>query len=326
MTYILVLSWLQDTTALRIIRELKQRGADVVFMDTGSFPQHISLDVTFAAGRWEGTFSYEGKKHELSAMRSVLVRRPSHYQVSRDAPEPIQAFLENEALKGFGGVLRSLTHVFWMNSLDASRSANFKPVQMRVAAEAGMLVPHSLITNTPDAVRRFYEECHGRMIYKTLHGGGIAGGGDVAHTVLTSVVTQDHLQHLEQVRLTAHQFQILVEKYIEVRVTVSGTTCIAVAIYSQKSENTRVDWRASYEDLEYSLYTLPPFVERQCIQITHQLGLNYGAIDLIVTPEGEHIFLEINAGGQYEWLESETKLPFSAIIAETLVKGKTEVI
>ena len=57
-----------------------------------------------------------------------------------------------------------------------------------------------------------------------------------------------------------------------------------------------------------------------------QLGLNYGAIDLIVTPEGEHIFLEINAGGQYEWLESETKLPFSAIIAETLVKGKTEVI
>ena len=162
--------------------ELKQRGADVVFMDTGSFPQHISLDVTFAAGRWEGTFSYEGKKHELSAMRSVLVREDqSHYQVSRDAPEPIQAFLENEALKGFGGVLRSLTHVFWMNSLDASRSANFKPVQMRVAAEAGMLVPHSLITNTPDAVRRFYEECHGRMIYKTLHGGGIAGGGDVAH-------------------------------------------------------------------------------------------------------------------------------------------------
>ncbi len=31
--------------------------------------------------------------------------------------------------------------------------------------------------------------------------------------------------------------------------------------------------------------------------------INYGAIDIIVTPEQEYYFLEINAAGEYLWLD-----------------------
>lgn len=38
--------------------------------------------------------------------------------------------------------------------------------------------------------------------------------------------------------------------------------------------------------------------------------------------ENEFVFLEINPGGQYEWLEHETRLPFSETIADVLLQGK----
>jgi glutathione synthase/RimK-type ligase-like ATP-grasp enzyme len=252
----------------------------------------------------------------------VWVRRPTHYRVDPEAPELVQAFLENEALKGFGGILRTLP-AYWMNALDASRAANFKPRQLQVASQTGFRVPRSLITNNPSAVLQFFEECHGKIIYKPIHGGSIAGGGKVAHTIFTSRVTAESLEQIERVTLTAHAFQEYIEKRVELRVTVIGQSTLCVAIYSQEYEQSSVDWRAGHGiGLRYSPFSLPIEVEQQCLCLTQQLGLAYGAIDLIVTPENEYVFLEINPGGQWEWLEAQTSLPFSETIANVLVQGK----
>lgn len=320
--WIVVLSHPKDPTARRIVRALEARHAPVLFLDTGAFPGHVSLSAIFVQQRWQGGFWYEEQWYELTDIRSVLVRRPSHYQVDPDAPELIQSFLENEALKGFGGLLRSLDHALWMNDLNAHRAANFKPVQLQAASHIGLHVPRSLITNNPDAVNQFYQEAGGKLIYKTLHGGGIAGGGNVGHAIYTSRVTEQSLKHLERVRLTAHYFQVEVEKFLELRVTVIGNHVLAVAIESQHCEATKLDWRASFPDVRFAPYTLPQIIEEQCRTLVRMLGLTYGALDFILTPEGEYIFLEINPGGQYEFLEQKTQLPFSATIAEVLIGGK----
>lgn len=53
------------------------------------------------------------------------------------------------------------------------------------------------------------------------------------------------------------------------------------------------------------------------------LGLNYGAIDIIVTPDGQHLFLEINPVGEFFWMEIYSpKYPISQAIAEILLTGK----
>jgi glutathione synthase/RimK-type ligase-like ATP-grasp enzyme len=48
------------------------------------------------------------------------------------------------------------------------------------------------------------------------------------------------------------------------------------------------------------------------------LNLEIGGIDLIVTPEGETVFLEINAAGQWKWIEDATELPIASAIARRL--------
>jgi glutathione synthase/RimK-type ligase-like ATP-grasp enzyme len=48
------------------------------------------------------------------------------------------------------------------------------------------------------------------------------------------------------------------------------------------------------------------------------LGLSFGALDLILTPQGEYVFLEVNPSGQWVWIEDKLDLPISRSIAEWL--------
>ncbi len=46
--------------------------------------------------------------------------------------------------------------------------------------------------------------------------------------------------------------------------------------------------------------------------------INFASLDMILTPEGEFVFLEINPNGQWLWLEEELGLPLLASMADLL--------
>ena len=46
--------------------------------------------------------------------------------------------------------------------------------------------------------------------------------------------------------------------------------------------------------------------------------LRFGAIDLRVTPDGEHVFLEVNPAGEYLFISERTGQPIPAAIAACL--------
>ncbi len=50
-------------------------------------------------------------------------------------------------------------------------------------------------------------------------------------------------------------------------------------------------------------YSLPETIEARLLSLMGQLGLVMGSIDMIVTPEGDHVFLEVNEQGQFLWVE-----------------------
>ncbi|MDD5032601.1 MAG: hypothetical protein PHC85_00570 [Candidatus Pacebacteria bacterium] len=64
---------------------------------------------------------------------------------------------------------------------------------------------------------------------------------------------------------------------------------------------------------------MPTTEKNKCINIVKRLGLNFGAIDMIVTPNNEYYFLEINANGQWAWIEALTKLPIASEISHLFV-------
>ena len=58
--------------------------------------------------------------------------------------------------------------------------------------------------------------------------------------------------------------------------------------------------------------------------LMQRLGLAYAAIDLVVTPDDELYFLELNESGQFLFVESHTELPITDALATMLAAGSVE--
>jgi len=94
----------------------------------------------------------------------------------------------------------------------------------------------------------------------------------------------------------------------------------AVGIHAG-NDAARVDWRSDYGALSYTVITPPPALAEGVRRFMAAFGLTYGAFDFVVTPAGQWVFLECNAGGQYGWLEGQTGLPITDAIVDVLARG-----
>jgi len=117
-------------------------------------------------------------------------------------------------------------------------------------------------------------------------------------------------------------FQEYIPKALELRISIVGHQVFAAAIYSQMTERTKHDWRRyDLEKTPHAVYILPAGVERACIDIVQHYGLAFAAIDMVVTPQGDFVFLELNPNGQWLWIERLTGQPISDAIADMLVRA-----
>lgn len=116
-------------------------------------------------------------------------------------------------------------------------------------------------------------------------------------------------------------FQEYIAKKLELRITVVGSQVFACALYSQEcpSLEGRIDFRSNIHDIRHEPCQLPEEIERKCVLLVKELGLQFGCIDMIITPAGEYVFLEINPNGQWLWIQDRTKMPIAKAIAELLV-------
>jgi glutathione synthase/RimK-type ligase-like ATP-grasp enzyme len=158
------------------------------------------------------------------------------------------------------------------------------------------------------------------VIYKTLGGGLPVNRHGVRSPIYTSPVEERHFEDEATIRLTPCLFQENVSKRVELRVIAVGSELFCAEIDSQRSELTAQDWRRSYPDLRHRPHTLPSEVERGLRELMDRLGLLFGAIDLILTPDGRYVFLEINANGQWAWLEGELGMPLTSALVDLLTR------
>jgi len=86
-------------------------------------------------------------------------------------------------------------------------------------------------------------------------------------------------------------------------------------IVQLKRESSKVDWRLGSDHLKYEVYQLSREDEDKLKSINKLFGLNFGAYDLIVKPDDELVFLELNPNGQWGWIQERTGL----MIREALV-------
>jgi glutathione synthase/RimK-type ligase-like ATP-grasp enzyme len=117
-------------------------------------------------------------------------------------------------------------------------------------------------------------------------------------------------------------FQPYVAKAFELRVVYVGGSIFACRIESQQSDIARQDWRRyDLDNTPHLAHELDTEVGKRVIDLMERMDLQFGSIDFIVTPEGEHVFLEVNPVGQFGWIVAQTGFPIYERLADLLIGG-----
>ena len=133
-------------------------------------------------------------------------------------------------------------------------------------------------------------------------------------------------EELSRITQRAHNCPIILQEYIEkdfeLRITIVGNKTFACAIHSQKSKKTSEDWRRyDIDNTPHEIFDLPRDINDKLVSLVKHLGLVFGCIDMIVTPKGEFVFLEINPNGQWLWIERLTGMPIGEELAHMIAAG-----
>ncbi|MCX7114692.1 MAG: hypothetical protein NTW08_02100 [Gammaproteobacteria bacterium] len=246
------------------------------------------------------------RAHGLDYYEVIWFRRAAKPKLKKANLHPSDIeFTRRENLIFFDDLTLLMSNqAWWVNHPLAAKKANAKLNQLQLARALGLLIPSTLCSNCPQDIRAFIKK-HRQTgtIYKPLRSSVWFEEGGM-RALYTSQVKNEQLPSDDILKLTPGIFQPLIEKNYELRVTCFGSYCLAVKLDSQRHEKGKLDFRAAPPgEIKMSLYQLPSEIENKLCSLLRALGIVFGCVDMIVTPDGEYIFLEINEQGQFLWIE-----------------------
>jgi len=337
-----------DDDHVRLVTDrLGERGAAYFRFDPRDFPTAVELTVEYdRTGAARRYLNSTGNQLDLAQLRAVW-----HRSRARPVPyanlEKDQSWWAAESCARFLSELYECLDCLWVPEKPASERAWFRPdaeqpafarwqaqlvrqqspspenklYQLSVAGRLGFSVPRTLITNSPERFFSFYDACDGELISKRTTDLAPLVGGEPTRPFTVSVERRDAADSAA-IRHCPVVFQEKIAKRVELRVTVVGSKVFAAEIRSQESLRQTTDWRHAPEYAQsrfYAVHVLPAPIEDRCVRLVEALGLSFGALDLILTPDDEYVFLEVNMKGQWAYIEEMLGLPISDAIAELLI-------
>lgn len=308
---VLIISHSADIHVDEVEKHLLAKGQQFLRLNLDHFPRDYNIEFSVECGNkicYELIHKPSGIKANNRNIKSVWVRKRAPFCfVSEDLCVQEKQFAEQEVEHLFNGFLSSL-ECYWMSHPKAIRAAQWKVEQLSRANKFGFKTPDTLITNNPAKVIDFYNKHNKRIITKPLSDAALAAD-KVDHEDLvscglyTTLLTSEQIGHIEAVKEFPCNFQQYIEKQFELRVTIIGNDVFTAKIDSQADERTTIDVRDFSAEIDYDAWHLPVEVASQCLEYVHSYGLQYGAMDLIYTPDNEFVFLENNPGGQFWYVE-----------------------
>lgn len=318
---VLIITKSDDNPSIeKVMARLDELGVPTFRFDTDRFPTEVRLVHEDGPDGMKARLVDGERSIDVMSVRAVWARR---YATGQNIPKSMNPKLRMPSVEESRAVVLGLfssLRVFRLDRYPIVRDASNKALQLAIAREVGLEIPATLTTNDPDAVRAFADKYRGRLVAKMLSSFAVYDEEGRENVVFTNDVEARHLEDLSGLALCPMTFQEKIPKALELRVTVVGDRVLAASVDSQAVSGAEVDWRRRGVTLidAWKPYDLPADIAERLRELTRRLQLNYGAIDVIVTPDGRHVFLECNPAGEFFWLDRI--LPISESLADLLAK------
>ncbi|MDP2574536.1 hypothetical protein Q8W40_20250 [Vibrio penaeicida] len=321
---VLIITHSKDNQSIDTVSELlKQAGVVPVRFNTDLFPTKVQIATHQNNKGNESTLITEnGDVVKGDEILAVWYRR---FYPAKGLPADMDMQLKQpsaeESKRTILGYLDSL-ECYKLDDYWDIRHASNKEYQLMLARKVGLNLPNTLTSNSPEAVRDFFADNNGKIITKMQTAFSV-WNDDVEQVVFTNKVEEEHLEKLEELNLCPMVFQEHVIKDVELRATVVGNQVYCASIDPDIMKGMETDWRKRgvYTLDKWQPFELPQEEADKLIRLATELKLNYGAADLILTPDGQYKFLEINPCGEFYWMDIYQKLGICEAIAQNLVSG-----
>ncbi|HEY0097767.1 MAG TPA: MvdC family ATP-grasp ribosomal peptide maturase [Pyrinomonadaceae bacterium] len=306
-------------TVERVADALAARGVKTFRFDTDRFPREVRLAARLDAEGFSYTIEEAAAVCRADAVRAVWARKIWLPELDEKLDPKFRAMCVRESVAALHGFLDGLQGARWVNERSRESEAENKLLQLRLAHEAGLRIPRTLLTNDARQAREFFRQNDGALVAKLLAPLNVSMGASSAFVYTNEVCAAD-LEEAGGLRHSPMVFQERIPKSIELRIAYVAGKFFVGALDASRSVGGQVDWRrATPAECQWQRDEIPPELGTQLTTLMRKLQLVYGAIDIIRTPAGEHVFLEVNPGGEWGMLERDLDLPISEAIADALL-------
>ncbi len=297
---LLVLTNASDATADYMCRRLAEADVPFVRLDTDAAVGAMSI-----AYRGHGPVLGLAGRELTPESTQVWYRRPTALKPPVAGDEGEQRHAAEEWTAALEGFLAHVPRGRWVNHPAANTLASHKMEQLTRARDQGLAVPRTLVTQDPAEFRAFWDACGGHVIVKPISHGYLSRPDPEGDSLIyTNVVGPEHAARGESVRACPTLFQELVPRRTDVRITVVDSDIHAVGLRAKDGGEPRVDIRRrNMAGVEYKDIELPPPLATRLLRLVRSYDLRFAAIDMILRPDGEWVFLEVNPNGQWAWLD-----------------------
>ncbi|MGH2666903.1 grasp-with-spasm system ATP-grasp peptide maturase [Flavobacterium sp.] len=255
-------------------------------------------------------------RFKLSEISSFWYRR-GFFNIKLNLTE-INEF--NEQIKREASVLIQYIHykLFQIKHIDSIKNVSVnKLIINSQAEELGFLTPKSYIFSNKTELKKVIDNNDEQFITKTIADGSFLNFKD--HLVY-NYTSKINLDNIVSEKFAPSLAQVYTKKKYELRIFYLLGRCYAMAIFSQKDDQTTIDFR-NYNDDQPNRnipYNLPIAIGTKVCQLMKKLNFDSGSIDMIVTPDNQFIFLELNPFGQFGMTSYPCNYNVEKIIAENL--------
>lgn len=256
-----------------------------------------------------------GNKINSTDIKAVWHRKSWNIAIPEDLDENYAAVFLNEYESLRFNLFTALEHLPWINPLQAERKIESnKILQLTLAKKNNLIIPETLFSNDEEAVKEFFHQfCQGKAIAK-LHG-TISKSMNGQEMISTLLFDEDNLEQLSDIAVCPMIFQPYIEKQYELRIVYLNGEFFTGKI----NNKVHTDWRISQTEFFWEPYELPKNIEENLSLMMLEMGLVFGAIDMIKSTNGNYYFLEVNPQGEWGMLQKELDFPIAQRIADYLI-------
>jgi hypothetical protein len=185
-----------------------------------------------------------------------------------------------------------------------------------LASLCGLTIPDTYITQNKEKATAFWSRHNESVITK-----GIVDVPPFPNGA-SHYVTRKHLDFAAS-KFMPTKMQNCIQKKAELRIFYLKGKFYSMAMFTQVEGLPTNDYRMldNYHKIYRNVpFQLPLEVEQKIEQFMQLAKLNTGSIDVILTPDNQFVFLEVNPAGQFDWLSKSCNYYVEEAIANELIK------